>query len=103
MNMFTIEFIQRNPKLVQVTRDGEQIGWLNRTKKPDSEADVMWSGIVDNCIVNADTLCGAKRQVRNSMDGWGEIGLTEAGIRALGEHIAAARGTGIGGQTEQKG
>ena len=98
-----IEFISQNPKLVQVTRDGAPIGWLNCTKHPVNEAKVIWSGIVDSLVIKADSLCAAKRQVHDFVPDRSEYDLTEAGRKALAEHgslrkekvrVAAARGVG---------
>lgn len=98
-----IEFLNQNPKLVEVLRDGARIGWLNRTKHPVDETKVIWSGIVDSLVVKADSLCAAKRQVHDFVPGKAEYDLTEAGRKALKEHgpmhrakvrVAAARGVG---------
>lgn len=96
-----IEFISQNPKLVQVTRGGAPIGWLNRTRNPFDADQTIWSGIVDNRVIRGDSLCAAKRQVHDFVDDKVEYDLTEAGRKALRQHgqmhqakvrVAAARG-----------
>jgi hypothetical protein len=96
-----IEFISQNPKLVQVTRDGAPIGWLNRTRNPFDADKTIWSGIVDSRVIRQDSLCAAKCQVHDFVEDKVEYDLTEAGRKALKEHgpmhrakvrVAAARG-----------
>lgn len=96
-----IEFLSQNPKLVQVTRDGAPVGWLNQTKDPFQADQTIWSGIVDNRVIRQGSLCAAKRQVHDLVDDKTEYDLTEAGRKALKEHgsmyrakvrVAAARG-----------
>lgn len=96
-----IEFTSQNPKLVQVTRDGAPIGWLNRTRDPFRAEQTIWSGIVDNRVIKQESLCAAKRQVHDLVDDKVEYDLTEAGRKAIREYgpmhrakvrVAAARG-----------
>jgi hypothetical protein len=96
-----IEFINQNPKLVEVLRDGARIGWLNLTKVTGDETRTVWSGIVCDRIVKHEKLCIAKQQVHDFIEDDPEYDLTEAGRKALTQHgpmrkakvqVAARRG-----------
>lgn len=81
-----IDFITQNPSLIQVSRDGAHIGWLNRTKAPISNAPV-WSGIVDGRTFKPHKLCQIKQQIHDILeDRDPDIDLTAAGRQALRDH-----------------
>lgn len=96
-----IEFLNQNPKLIEVLRDGARIGWLNQTKVTGDETRTVWSGIVENRVIKHEKLCIAKQQVHDFIEDDPEYDLTEAGRKALKQHgamrkhnvrVAAARG-----------
>ena len=81
-----IDFITQNPSLIQVSRDGAHIGWLNRTKDPISNSPV-WSGIVDSKTFRPQKLCQVKQQIHDILnDRDPDIDLTSAGRQALRDH-----------------
>jgi hypothetical protein len=96
-----IEFSNRNPKFVDVLRDGARIGWIAHGNVTGDETKTVWSGIVCDRVIKHEKLCVAKRQVHDFIEDDPEYDLTEAGREALKQHgflrkekvrVAAARG-----------